>query len=677
MDLFDIAAKITLDSSGYEDGLKAADSKGGGLAEKLSKGFSTAAKVTGAALGAAATGISALIGNSIKEYADYEQLVGGVETLFKQSADVVIEYANNAYKTAGLSANEYMETVTSFSASLLQSLGGDTKAAVEYADMAITDMSDNANKMGSSMDSIQAAYQGFAKQNYTMLDNLKLGYGGTKEEMIRLVEDAQRIDETFKANTETVVKNKKKVEELAPTYADIVQAIHIVQTEMGITGTTALEASETISGSVASMKSAWQNLVTGISDENANLENLIDNFVESVSTAAENIIPRISPALQGVGTLIKELAPVIADALPGLITDVLPVLLESAGSLITSFGGALMENLPLIVDSAMNIIMTLVDGLAEPGALEGFVNSAFTIISKIADSIGQALPELIPAAVSMVIQIVESLLDNIDLLIDAAIQLIIGLATGLIEAIPILLEKAPEIIVKLVQAIIRNAPKLLQAAATLISTIGQGIANAWEIVKGWGKDVISKISEGISSLWADVVSWGSDIINNIADGLTNGISSITDIGKNIISGIWEGISGAAGWLWDKISGWATGLLNGIKGLFGIASPSKVFRDQIGKWLPLGLEEGFEDEMPKVEKDLQNSLDEMAGKLNANISYSNGKNISNRMHEYDLPPERPIYLVLDSGELVGKIVQKMDVALGNENTMKLRFGGATV
>lgn len=237
----------------------------------------------------------------VSSYAEYEQLVGGVETLFGESAKTVQEYAQNAYKTAGMSANQYMETVTSFSASLLQSLGGDTKKAADYADKAVTDMADNANKMGTSMESIQNAYQGFAKQNYTMLDNLKLGYGGTKQEMERLIEDAEDLDDTFKASRDSNG-------DLTMSYADIVDAIHIVQDEMGITGTTAEEASDTISGSINSMKAAWENLSVGLADENANIEELMDNLAQSVEDVVRNLAPVVWLIIKTIFKTLIEIA---------------------------------------------------------------------------------------------------------------------------------------------------------------------------------------------------------------------------------------------------------------------------------------------------------------------------------------------------------------------------------
>ncbi len=263
-----------------------------------------------AKVGTAITGALTALGvASIKSYAEYEQLVGGVETLFKESADDIKKYAQNAYKTAGLSANEYMETVTSFSASLIQSLEGDTQKATKYADMAITDMSDNANKMGTSMESIQNAYQGFAKQNYTMLDNLKLGYGGTKTEMERLIRDANKVKE---ANGEMANLSIER-------FSDMVEAIHIIQNEMGITGTTAKEADSTILGSVNSMKASWKNLLNAVADDNADMTKAVDNFIDATITAGKNIVPRIKVAIEGIKKLFNSL---VRDVFPKLKREI-------------------------------------------------------------------------------------------------------------------------------------------------------------------------------------------------------------------------------------------------------------------------------------------------------------------------------------------------------------------
>ena len=360
----DAAKRFSLSWDGAKESIE-------GLAEKLKTGIATAAKVGAAGLAAAAAGVTALTKSSIEQYAEYEQLVGGVETLFKASSDVVQEYATNAYKTAGMSANEYMNTVTSFSASLLQSLDGDTAAAAEKANLAITDMSDNANKMGTSMEMIQNAYQGFAKQNYTMLDNLKLGYGGTKEEMQRLLDDAEKLSgQKFDLSS----------------YGDIVDAIHVVQTEMGITGTTAKEASTTISGSVDSAKAAWQNLVTGIADGNADVGELTDNFVESVETAAGNILPVVDTVIENLLTVLEEKGPDI---------------INGGARLFGKIAAGAIKSIPTIISSIPDIIDAIVQGFKESdldiieigkdivnGIWEGIKSMASWINNKVSDFVG-------------------------------------------------------------------------------------------------------------------------------------------------------------------------------------------------------------------------------------------------------------------------------------------------
>jgi hypothetical protein len=489
-----IVYKVHIDDSDVEQQAGAAGEKAGSsFGSKLGGALGTAAKIGMAATSAAAAGIAAMTKSAIENYAEYEQLVGGVETLFGESANIVQEYAANAFKTAGLSANEYMETVTSFSASLLQSLGGDTEAAARLADVAITDMADNANKMGSSMESIQNAYQGFAKQNYTMLDNLKLGYGGTKTEMERLIADAEKLDSSFKAT-------RDKNGDLTMSYADIVNAIHIVQTEMGITGTTALEASETISGSVASMKSAWANLVTGIADENANFDELVSNFVDSVATVMGNLLPRIETALSGIGELIEQLAPVIMEAIPSLVENVLPTLIEAALTLVETLVSALIENLPLLLDVGLQIIMALADGLID------------------------ALPELIPAIVDVILTIVEKLTepDTVVKLIEAAFKIMVAIAEGLINAIPVLVERVPEIIKNLLEGFVEQWPAMKQGGMELLQALGDGILSAVTDLVLIVDDVLTSIFDQINdNLIQPALSWGSDMIGNFIDGIVS------------------------------------------------------------------------------------------------------------------------------------------------------------
>ena len=393
------------------------------------KGLASAMKTVGSA-------ILDIGKQAVTSYADYEQLVGGVETLFKDSAGVVENYANNAYKTAGLSANEYMNTVTSFSASLLQSLGNDTSKSAEYADRAIIDMSDNANKMGTDMSMIQSAYQGFAIQNYTMLDNLKLGYGGTKTEMQRLIDDANKVKEA----------NGEMANLSIESFADITEAIHIIQDEMGITGTTAKEASETISGSIGSMKSSWQNLLTGLADGNANIDGLINNLVDSVITACDNILPVVDQIAQSVMAVLPEIL--------NKIIENLPKFLEAGTNILNSLISGISQNLPAIMNAVMTIVTTIINTLVQN--LPQILQMGIQIIVSLIQGIAEQLPTLIPQIIDAVILMAETLIDNIDLIIDAGIQLIIGLADGLLNALPILIDKIPVIIDKLVTAIVDN-----------------------------------------------------------------------------------------------------------------------------------------------------------------------------------------------------------------------------
>lgn len=348
MNLLDLFVKISVDTSEVDKNL-------GDTKEKaLSFGDVLKANIAGQAIVAGVKAVAGAVKNigeaAISSYGEYEQLVGGVETLFKSSADTVMQYAANAYQTAGMSANEYMTTVTAFSASLLQSMGGDTEAAAEKANLAITDMSDNANKMGSSMESIQNAYSGFAKQNYTMLDNLKLGYGGTKEEMQRLLDDANALNAAQGNYTNYTINS----------YADIVDAIHTVQTEMGITGTTQLEASTTIQGSIASMKAAYDNFITGLGDENADMAELITNLLGSTVTVAENLLPVVERILENIGVVVQEKGPEMIEKFVGYAVEKLPQVIELGMKMVLAIVSGLAENLPQIVQSVLDMMATIV-----------------------------------------------------------------------------------------------------------------------------------------------------------------------------------------------------------------------------------------------------------------------------------------------------------------------------
>jgi phage-related protein len=533
--------------------------KSGGKFEKLGgvlKGVGAAMGAVALAAGAAAVKLGKEV---IAAYADFEQLVGGVDTLFGDSSQTVQNYAANAFKTAGMSANEYMETVTGFSASLIQSLGGDTAKAAQVADMAITDMADNANKMGTDLSSIQTAYQGFAKQNYTMLDNLKLGYGGTKSEMERLLADAEKIS---------------GIKYDLSSFSDLTEAIHVIQTEMGITGTTAKEATETISGSMAGMQSAIGNLMAGLGNADADIELLIGNVVEAfghvvknITPVIENIVKALPAALDGILGAIGELLPTLLSTVVDLFTQVLetllsllPELIPAAVDAVMTIVGALIDNLPLLIDAAVQLITALVMGL------------------------GNALPELIPAAVEAVITIVQGLLDSMDQILEAAFSIIQGLAEGLLNALPELIDALPEIIMTIIDFITDNLPLIIEMGIKLTVQLAFGLIKAIP-------QLVAKLPE---------------IIAAIVVGLGKAVGAVFEIGKNIVSGLWEGIKSMGKWIADKVSGFFSGIVDGAKSLLGIHSPSTVFAG-IGGNMGEGIGVGFMKAMSGVEKDMKKAI----------------------------------------------------------------------
>lgn len=543
-----------LDNSGFKAGL----SKLGGIAKGALKGIAVGAGAAGAAVGVLAK-------QSLEAYASYEQLTGGVETLFKDSADIVMGYAENAYKTAGLSANQYMDTVTSFSASLLQSLDGDTAAAAEKANLAITDMSDNANKMGTTMESIQYAYQGFAKQNYTMLDNLKLGYGGTKEEMQRLLADAEAIS---------------GIHYDISSYADVVDAIHVIQTEMGITGTTAKEASTTIEGSLNAAKAAWENLLTGMGDSNANFDALVENFVSAVSTAAENILPRLIEILSGVGNLIVELAPIISEAFPVLIEQILPPLLEAGVQIITALANGIITALPSLLESLPTIITSIVTALQEMWPTIVAVGSE--LLTMLTDGILQYIPEMLVRIPDIIANFYNFLAENMPGIIQKGFEFLGSLVDGIIGAIPSMVAKLPEV----------------------IKAITNYISSALPAIVSGGIDLLKSLISGIIKAIPDLIAALPQIIAAIVEGIGALMGSIIDIGKEIVKGIWEGIKAAKDWVVGKVKGFFGDVVDGAKSFLGIKSPSRLFRDQIGKNIGLGVADGIEAAIPSAEEAMQ-------------------------------------------------------------------------
>jgi phage-related protein/predicted nucleic acid-binding Zn-ribbon protein len=524
-------------------------------------------KTVGIAMGAVVTAAAAAavsLGKAVVEaYGEYEQLVGGIDTLFKDSSASLQEYANNAYKTAGMSANDYMSTVTSFSASLISSLGGDTEAAVKYADMAITDMADNANKMGTDIGLIQNAYQGFAKQNYTMLDNLKLGYGGTKTEMERLLADAQAIS---------------GIEYDISSYADVVEAIHVIQESMGVAGATAAEAEHTIEGSMNSMKAAIDNLIVGFGNADADIEQLCNNVVDAFQDVLTNITPVIENIIAALPTALNALLATVGELLPTLLDTVVDLFSQVLNTILTM----LPELIPVVINALMTIVNTLIENLPL------LIDAAIQIVMSLVQGIGEALPTLIPVAVQAVITIVQSLIENLPMILDAALQLIMGLAEGLLAALPMLIEQLPAIILGLVDFFIGSIPQIIEVGVKLLIALVQNLPT-----------IIVEIVKAVPQIIAGLVS-----------AFGQGVGQLAEVGGNLVRGLWQGIQSLASWLWDKVSGWISSIWDGICDFFGIHSPS----DEMA-WVGEMLVKGLSGAIDSSGKDAVKSAQHMAEDIN--------------------------------------------------------------
>ena len=628
------------------------DKEFGGAGESGSKSFGkgfasvvgTVGKVAASAMAAGTAAVTGLTKSAVSAFADFEQLEGGIETLFGDSADVVMKNSSEAFKSAGMSANKYMETAIQSAASMINSLGGDQAKAAEMVDMSITDMSDNVNKMGTDMEAVQNAYRGFSRGNFTMLDNLALGFAGTKEGMQQLLDEAEKIS-GVKFNIDS--------------YADIVQAIHEVQTEMGITGTTAKEAADTISGSLAMMQSSWQNVLSAIGQGDMSaLSASISELVDSAKTFAGNIMPVIEQALVGITQLIVQIAPEIASALPGLVDKVVPSLLHAGADIIKTLGSAIISNLPMLVSVAFEVLQELVSFIID--SLPQILDVGIQIILELGRGIADALPTLVPQIVKCIIDIVNIFLDNIPLLIDCGIQIINGLITGILEALPLLISSLPTIIEKAVQAIIDGLPLIMEGLVTLTKMVSEhmpeiidslivalpGVIDA--IVNGL-IECFPLLLQGYIQLWAALAEHAPEVIAalisaipQIIEGILSSLaplgeklwalfkaafSKIGDAAKIAVDAVKKFFSELPGNL-ARLAGNAVGMfINGLKALPGKV---KTLWDNILSALKT-FGENFKKQGPEIAKkfieDLMKTLKELPGKI-----YDLGKDIVNNLLE---------------------------------------------
>lgn len=633
MNLLDLAVKITCDDQASGE----VDKIGDGIKNKLG----AAAKAGVAAVAAVGTATIAIGKTALDAYSNYEQLVGGIDTLFKSSSAKMQQYAANAYQTAGVSANRYMEISTSFAAALISSLGGNTEAAADMANTAITDMSDNANKIGTSLETVQEAYMSLSRGNYEMLDSLKLGYGGTKSELERLLSDAEKFSAA-----------QGKVRDFSvDSYSDIVEAIHVVQDEMGITGTTAEEAATTIEGSVNMAKASWENWLAGLGNENADMEVLTDQLVGSVATAGENIIPRVGQIMVTLGQTVADYAPGVGLYLRNALINVLPEAVQGpmrdafAGvdEVVGKLAGVFNDNLKPAADAADSVFSAISSGIKTFGdnvndlvlpaidtlspAFNDFfaaIQTAQPLLEFIANIIGVGLA----AAISTAIKLFAAITEVIAFVITGFAQLyedISGFVTGVVNFFTVTVPQAiqslitwfaqlPGNIAAFLSTVIANVAawaanmvsNAAQAGSQFVTNVVNFLASLPGRVLGFLNSVITNVLNFVSQMGQQAVNAATQFANSLINGLASIPGRVASIGSNIIQGIVNGVTGAAGKLIDAVKGAVGDAIEGAKNLLGIHSPSRVFR-KIGQYTMQGAALGVDDDADLLLQSTDNAM----------------------------------------------------------------------
>lgn len=633
MNLLDLAVKITCDDQASGE----VDKIGDGIKNKLG----AAAKVGVAAVAAVGTATIAIGKTALDAYSNYEQLVGGIDTLFKSSSAKMQQYAANAYQTAGVSANRYMEISTSFAAALISSLGGNTEAAANMANTAITDMSDNANKMGTSLETVQEAYMSLSRGNYEMLDSLKLGYGGTKSELERLLSDAEKFSAA-----------QGKVRDFSvDSYSDIVEAIHVVQDEMGITGTTAEEAATTIEGSVNMAKASWENWLAGLGNENADMKVLTDQLVGSVTTAGENIIPRVGQIMVTLGQTVADYAPGVGLYLRNALINVLPEAVQGpmrdafAGvdKVVGELAGVFNDNLKPAADAADSVFSAISSGIKTFGdnvndlvlpaidtlspAFNDFfaaIQTAQPLLEFIANIIGVGLA----AAISTAIKLFAAITEVIAFVITGFAQLyedISGFVTGVVNFFTVTVPQAiqslitwfaqlPGNIAAFLSAVIANVAawaadmvsNAARAGSQFVTNVVNFLVSLPGRVLGFLNSVITNVLNFVSQMGQQAANAATQFANSLINGLASIPGRVVSIGSNIIQGMVNGVTGAAGKLIDAVKGAVGNAIEGAKNLLGIHSPSRVFRE-IGQYTMQGAALGVDDDAELLSKSTDNAM----------------------------------------------------------------------
>lgn len=661
---FELFAKLGLDSSEYEKGLNNAK----GIAGTIGSGIKTAFGIGAKAIGAATAAVGAFGLASVKGYAEYEQLVGGVSKLYGTAGQEIEEFAESqgktvdevrekynqlkeaerlmaqqsseAYKTAGMSANEYMETATSFSAALINSLSGNTVEAAKMTDVAMRAISDNVNTFGSSMESVSDAFKGFSKMNFTMLDNLKLGYGGTKSEMLRLIADANEYRASIGETADLSIDS----------FADIVQAIQSVQEAQHIAGTTNKEAMSTIEGSAAATKAAWQNVITAIAG-GGDLKAAFDGLVSSIFGEKEGegflsqIIPRIETTMDGIGTFIENSAPYIVEKLPALLDSILPSALQGGVQLIGAIGQGIINSIPTLASAAAQIVVTLVQGLIE--AIPDLANGAITLITALGQALYDNSGALLDSGAELLSFINDGIKNNLVNLVESGGEIIGNLVNGFLEKLPDMIEAGGSMIVSMIDFFMQNFPKFMETGVNLIINIVNGIVNNIPQIVTSALKVVTMFIQTLTQNYPQFLQQGITLLGKLAAGLIQAIPKLVaaipqiivaivktftqfdwpSIGRNILEGVKNGIISAVSSVIDAVKDAAGAIWDSITGFFDIHSPSRKMA-WIGEMIDKGLAKGINDNDDVVDDAVNKITDIGAISTEASLNLSGGNGANN-------------------------------------------------
>ena len=571
-----IAGSLTydtkLDTKGFQSGLN----KIGGIAKGVAVGV-------GASITAIGAGLSVLVKNAVDNYAEYEQLVGGVESIFggiekgAEQIKKVTDTAKDAWKNLTMSQNDYYKNFTS-TYPLMKNDIEDQNEAIEQTNRLMTLESDLANTFGYSVEEASTAINWALKGSFNYIDNLNLGIKGTQEGFLEAAHKAGYMVDS--------------VEEL--TSSDILDILEKTADQYGVLGKTAEEAMKTIQGSTKATKAAWTNLVTGVADDNADFDKLVNDFVDSISAMLDNLMPRILIALEGLGKLIPKLGAIILEHLPEIT--------EIGQNILNALLQGIVENTSQMTSTVTQVILSLVNFIIQNLPL--ILKTGITILTTLIRGISQSLPDLIPIMVQVIMDMVNILLDNIDLIVECGVQLLIALTEGIMNALPELLSRLPEIIIKLVQVLLKLIYiKLPQA----------------------GRDIVDKIIDGLFGYWNKMIQKIREFFKGtIFEPIVNKITDMAKVGLQLVQGLWNGIKNARDWLLNKIKGFAKTITNGIKSFFGIRSPSKLFRDEIGKNLILGVGVAFEKDDDLIDKQINDFGDDVYKKMQGAVNMETGK-----------------------------------------------------